>query len=94
MITTADVMELARLADGLIGYAATDGFEAQMRDALEGEFPDGAEPVEVCIDDIDCMLSTLGYNLHRQRDPNTHLLRYAVDVDGIAPAPGIVSTGG
>ncbi len=93
MITAADVMELARLADGLIGYGAADGFEAQMREAVEGDFPDGADPEEVCVDDIDCALSVLGYVLHRQRDPDTHALRYAVDVDGVTARTGIVGAG-
>lgn len=93
MIPAADVMDLARLADGLIGYGAADGFEAQMREALDGDFPDVADPVEVCIDDIDCALSVLGYVLHRHRDPETHDVRYAVDVDGVAARPGIVSRG-
>lgn len=93
MITAADVMELARLADGLIGYGAADGFEAQMREAAEGDFPDGADPEEVCVDDIDCALSVLGYVLHRQRDSETLEPRYAVDVDGVTASAGIVRGG-
>lgn len=49
MIFAADVLELARLADSLIGYGAADGFEAQMREAIDGDFPAGADPVEVCL---------------------------------------------
>lgn len=93
MIFAADALELARLADSLIGYGTADGFEAQMREAIDGDFPAGADPVEVCIDDIDCALSVLGYVLARDRDPETQCLRYAVDVDGVTASTGIVSSG-
>lgn len=84
--TAADDLDLARIADTLLADPAAGGFQAQMREALDGEFPDGADPVQVCIDDIHCALSVAGYVLRRQRDPATLGYRYTVEV----AEPGIV----
>ncbi len=72
IITTADLAELASAADSIIGYAAADGYTAQMDQALNGEWPEGADPVQVCIDDMQCHLDTLGYGRRRDEIAGTY----------------------
>jgi hypothetical protein len=67
---------LAATADTLYGFNPADpsNLAHRMARALDGEWPDGADPVEVCTDDILCFLAGVGYDLTRGENGEWQIL--------------------
>jgi hypothetical protein len=65
--TDEGLVEFAKTADTIYGFAPADPWNLanQMHKAIHGRHPTGADPVEVCVDDIICFLAGKGYDVSR-----------------------------
>jgi hypothetical protein len=64
-MSTGNLIEIARQADAILGDQGDgfEGFETQMRRALARSHPEGADAIELLVEDIDAAMFVCGHEL-------------------------------